>query len=65
MEGLFYLNSYVVGVIRRTANPFLNTYTSAIRKQTGTFSLIGTGGGESTSVTVPTTGQIYPRTINI
>jgi hypothetical protein len=45
---------------------FLNTYTLGFRRQgaSGTTFLIGTG-GESTPVTIPTTGQIYPRAINI
>ena len=68
MEGLFFLNTYRLGFVRQISIPLLNSYSLGIVRQTSNFFLIGTGGGGNVStpiLTVPTTGWIYPRTINL
>lgn len=70
MESIGFLDSIRVGFIRRIASNSSTAYQIGVYRRVAlnTVFLIGTGtggGGESTPVTVPTTGQIYPRAINI
>jgi hypothetical protein len=66
-----FLNTTRIGNTRlnNTSNlvPFLESFRLVIPRRLAppVQYLIGTGGGGSIVVTVPVTGQIYPRIINI